>query len=175
MHYQLQLPRRTGVIDLAQAAGWGVWRVIAATPEVSSKAVGASGAVTRAVEARITARSYAYDTCGLYRSCLDAARPAEWNEHGSVPTALCDRHALTLMHLDLPAGLPGFEEELVQAAGAAAGIPVSVLRADRTLRRDMGQVVRRALGPYLFVGELCEVEQKLRAAGLAEAGREAAV
>lgn len=164
MHYQLQLPAHVAVSDLEEAVAWRCWAVLGDRAGSPVRTAALLEVIARTVQRQFARHLYAYDTCGLYRSCLDGARPAAWNHLPSIPTGLRERQGLTLVHLDLPEGLEGFEQAFAAAIVAVALGPAAGPALSGVLQREVGSALRETVGPYLYVGELCEVAQKLRAA-----------
>jgi len=167
MPYQLQLP--DGVTperlcdDVTNAAIHGGMAAVLPPAIVQRVAI----AVRQVLEARL----YAHDTCDLHRSCLDAARPTAWNNSPQSAVGLEVRKRLRLIHLRAEDGLEGFAGEVADRVLAALQGSGTVSPSVPPSRAGILQAIRATLGPYLYEGDLCEIDQMMRAADRARVFR----
>lgn len=164
MPYQLQLPQDLTPEDLVTEVVRRAWSALAGGSIPADVRPELVNRMEAAVDRVLRHRLYAYDTCGLHRSCLDAARPGPWRARRPAGSGLAERHGVTLLHLAAPAGLDEFEEDLGSAILQAAGLGAERSGHYWLLRACVRDAIQAAIGPYLFVGDLCETSPHLREA-----------
>lgn len=161
MHYQLRFPEGTGPEEMADALVRRCWQALTEEPDRVQLDPTYRENLSRALRALLNARTFGFDTCGLYRSCLDASRPAPWN---AAPAATGARRGLQLAHLDAPEGLDALEAEFIGAAIKAAGLWDLGDSYRPRLRMRLRRAIRGTLGGVLWESDLCESAQMMRVA-----------
>jgi hypothetical protein len=162
IHYQLRFPDAHTAHELAAALAERGARALEGEPGLTGPAGAIAARLLPILAAHLQERVYAFDTCGLYRSCLDSATPSAWNaDPAPVPGSW---RTLTLAHLKAPDGLDAFARGATEAMAAAAGLDPAELAARPALAGRLAGAVRETVGPFLYESEICENEQILRAA-----------
>lgn len=161
MHYQLRFPEGTTPDHMADTLVLRTWEAVTEEPDRAQLDPAFRENLARSLKAALNARTYAFDTCGLFRSCLDASRPAAWN---TSPGPAGDRRRSVVAHLDAPDGLDALEAELIGVAIKAAGLWDLGESYRPRLRARLRQAVRGSLGGVLFESDLCELPQIMRVA-----------
>lgn len=173
MPYQLQLPDGMTPERLCDEVSGAVWRSVPAPSGAAPFPGEGFPRVMAAVRRVMERRLYAHDTCDLHRSCLDASRPAAWNDRPRTVVGLEARRHLRLIHLKADDGLDGFADDLAGQVLLAVGPSDPGVVRDSVALTRVREALRTAIGPYLYEGDLCETDQLMRTAERAPVFRNA--
>lgn len=149
----------------------GVWPVLASHHEFDRLGPGDREKLRVGLKKVLGKYVSRYDTCGLEALCEEAVEPAEWNSRPDP--ALGRRHPwqadeVKRLVVDVEKGL----EELVDALEAEvfrdlfAGEERAKLA--KSLRAELGNAIRGALGPHLYRSVSCGMLELCREGGRVE-------